>query len=167
MKIDQLNASQLKKLQKQLEEIAVKDLDLSSEKVINLGFPVASYDYDDGEVASQFFILGRWGKTCSSTRLLDVAGNSSTADDGKVVFLLSQFTCDTNNNYSAPVDLVATPRSGKPCYTTTTLTLIGPSDPGFFNDVQITLFTWMPNGSPAPNISVDWRCRLPVIAVIQ
>jgi hypothetical protein len=62
MKIDQLNASQLKKLQKQLEEIAVKDLDLSSEKVINLSFPVASYDYEDGEVASQFFILGRWGK---------------------------------------------------------------------------------------------------------
>jgi hypothetical protein len=79
---------------------------------------------------------------------------------------LSQFICDANY-YSAPVDLVATPRSEKPCYTTTTLTLIGPADPGTFHDVQITLFTWMPNGSPAPNVSVDWRCRLPATAVIQ
>src|SRR4051794_34850596 len=118
MVIDQTNAAQLKELQKQLEEIAGKDLDLSMEKLINFIFPVASHDYDDGQVTFQHIFLP--GKSCSRMQLLDVAGNSSTADDGKRVFLLSDFICSTQNLFAAPVNLVATPRSEKPCYTTTT-----------------------------------------------
>ena len=35
-----------------------------------------------------------------------------------------------------------------------------PNVPGAFNDLQITVFTWKPNGTAAPNVSFDWRCRL-------
>jgi hypothetical protein len=142
-----------------------KHLDLSVEKLINFIFPVASHDYQNGEVTFQHIFLP--GKSCSNMRLLDVAGNSSTADDGKHAFLLSVCIC-TQNLFAAPVNLVATPRSEKPCYTTTMLNLVpSPTWPGFFSDVQITVFTWSPNGSPAPNVSVDWRCRLPWPEIIQ
>ena len=94
-------------------------------------------------------------------KLLDVAGNSGTLSDGKRTFLLSDFLCSTNNSFAAPVNLVATPRATSPCYATSTLTLVqNPTLPSAFSDVQITIFTWAPNGSPAPSVSVDWRCRL-------
>ena len=34
------------------------------------------------------------------------------------------------------------------------------SVPGAFSDLQITVFTFKPNGTAAPNVSFDWRCRL-------
>ena len=81
---------------------------------------------------------------------------------------MSDFICGrhgepaSENLFTAPVHLVATPRSDKPCYTTTMFKLVpNPSFPGFSKDVQITLFTWKDNGSPGPDISVDWRCRVP------
>jgi hypothetical protein len=165
MEVDQINAAQLKKLQKQLEEIIGKDLDLSVDKLVNFIFPVASYDFEDGQVTFQHIFLPR--KSCSDRPLLDVAGNSSTAADGKRVFLLSDFICSTHNSFGAPVNLVATPRSEKPFYTTTALKLVpNPAAPGSFNDLEITVFTWTPNGSPAPDVSVDWRCRLVSFPVI-
>jgi hypothetical protein len=57
MEIDQINTAQLTKLQKQLEQIAGKHLDLSVEKLINFIFPVASHDYQDGEVTFQHIFL--------------------------------------------------------------------------------------------------------------
>ena len=166
MDIDSKKAAQLNKLQKELEDLAGKDIDISLDKLMHFIFPIASHSYDDtGEVTFQRIFYP--GKSCSQMRLLDVAGNSSTADDGKRVFLLSDFLCSTNNSFAAPVNLVATPRSTSPCYTTTTLNLVpDPSQPNFFTDVQITVFTWSPNGSPAPNVSVDWRCRLVSFEII-
>jgi hypothetical protein len=159
MKIDQVSTAQLAKLQKQVEQITGKDLDLSVEKLRNFIYPAASHDSQDGEVTYLGIFLPI--KSCSNWTLLDVAGNSSTADDGKRTFLLTDFVC-TQNLFAAPVNLVATPRSEKPCYTTTTFNPVpSPTWPGFYSDVQITVFTWSPNGSPAPNVSVDWRCRLP------
>jgi hypothetical protein len=35
-----------------------------------------------------------------------------------------------------------------------------PNVPGAFSDLQITVFTFKPNGTAAPNVSFDWRCRL-------
>jgi len=120
---------------------------------------------DEGQVTYERIFLP--GKTCSPSELLDVAGNSSTGADGKRVFRLSDFLCSTSNNFAAPVNLVATPRSTSPCYATSTLTLVpNPALPTAFNDVEITIFTWAPNGSPAPSVSVDWRCRLVQFEVI-
>jgi hypothetical protein len=38
--------------------------------------------------------------------------------------------------------------------------LVRNPDSPIFNDLQITAFTWKPNGEPAPNIPFDWRCRV-------
>jgi len=32
--------------------------------------------------------------------------------------------------------------------------------------LQITVFTFKPNGTAAPNVSFDWRCRLLAIQTI-
>ena len=166
MGIDTKKASQLDKLRKDLQDIAGKEVDISPDRLINFIFPIASSSFDDpGDVTFERIFFP--GKSCSPMRLLDVAGNSSTAADGKRVFLLSDFLCSTNNSFAAPVNLVATPRSTSPCYATTTLNLVpNPSAPNFFSDVQITVLSWSPNGSPAPNISVDWRCRLVSFQII-
>jgi hypothetical protein len=164
MEIDQLSTAELGKLQKQLEKIAGKDLDLGVEKLRNFIYPAASHDIQDGEVTN----LGIFWpiKNCSNWQLLDVAANSSTADNGKRTFLLTDFVCD-QNLFAPPVNLVATPRSEKPCYTTTNINPVPSPTPGYYSDVQITVFTWSPDGSPAPNVSVDWRCRLPWPVIIE
>ena len=166
MDIDTKNAAKLKQLKKQLDDLAGKDIDVTAEKLIHFIFPISSHSLDDtGEVTFQRIFFP--GKSCSQMRLLDVAGNSSTGDDGKRVFLLSDFLCTTNNVFAAPVSLVATPRSTSPVYATTTLTLVpNPALPTSFSDVQITVFAWNPNGSPAPSVSIDWRCRLPSFEII-
>lgn len=169
MDIDPKNAAKLKQLKKQLDDLAGKNLDVSAEQLIHFIFPIASQSIDDpGTVTFQRIFFPFPGKSCSQMRLLDVAGNSSTGDDGKRVFLLSDFLCSTNNAFAAPVSLVATPRSASPCYATTTLTLVpNPALPTSFSDVQITVFAWNPNGSPAPGVSIDWRCRLPSFEIIE
>jgi hypothetical protein len=160
MAIDPSKTDALNQLKKQLNELAGRDIGLSDERVAHVIFPIASSSVDDaGEVTYERLFLP--GKFCSQMELLDVAGNSSTGDDGKRVFLLSDFLCSTDNSFAAPVNLVATPRSASPCYATSSLTLVQkPAQPNVFNDVRITIFTWAPDGSPAPSVSVDWRCRL-------
>jgi hypothetical protein len=166
MEIDTKKEAKLKELKKQLDGLAGKELDLSTEQLVQFIFPVASQSYDDtGAVTYQRIIFP--GKSCQQMRLLDVAGSSSTGDDGKRVFLLSSFLCSNLNSFAAPVNLVATPRSASPCYTTTTLRLVPtPNVPNAFSDVEVTVFAWKPNGSPAPGISIDWRCRLVSFQII-
>jgi hypothetical protein len=150
----------LKELRRQLNELAGRQIDVSDENLIHFIFPIASSSVDDpGEVTFERIFFP--GKSCSQMRLLDVAGNSTTGANGQRVFLLTDFLCTTQNSFAAPVNLVATPRSSSPCYTTTSLTLVpDPTLPNTFKDVQITVFTWNPAGAPAPGVSVDWRCRL-------
>jgi hypothetical protein len=167
MPIDPSKANLLKELRRQLNELAGRQIDVSDDNLIQFIFPIASSSVDDaGEVTFERIIFP--GKTCSQMELLDVAGNSTTGDDGQRVFRLSDFLCSTFNSFAAPVNLVATPRASTPCYATTTLTLVpNPAIPNTFTDVQITMFTWNPPGTPAPGISVDWRCRLAQFAIIQ
>ena len=150
---------------KQLSELAGRDIRAGEEHLIHLTFPIASSTVEPGQVTFERIFFP--GKFCSPATLLDVAGNTSTLTDGKRVFRLSDFLCSTNNSFAPPVNLVATPRSASPGYATSTLTLVpNPAFPGAFIDVEITIFTWAPNGSPAPSVSVDWRCRLVQIPII-
>jgi hypothetical protein len=41
-----------------------------------------------------------------------------------------------------------------------------PSLPNTFKDVQMTVLSWAPIGSPAPQVSVDWHCRLVQFQII-
>jgi hypothetical protein len=150
----------LRELRRQLNELAGRQIEVSDEHLLHFIFPIASSTVDDtGEVTFERIFLP--GKSCSQMRLLDVAGNSTTANDGRRVFLLSDFLCSTQNSFAAPANLLATPRSTNPCYATSSLRLVpNPALPNAFSDLEITLCTWGPSGAPAAGISVDWRCRL-------
>ena len=56
-----------------------------------------------------------------------------------------------------PINVVATPRVSTPCFITLTHDL---TTQGEATDIEITAFTWMTDGTPAPNILFDWRCRV-------
>ena len=82
-------------------------------------------------------------------------------------FLLSGFICEDLNEFSEPVYLLATPHMATPCYMTITHEIVPTNPPNPpFNDVQITAYSWGPNGIAAPNISFDWRCRVPSAEII-
>jgi hypothetical protein len=114
---------------------------------------------DHSQVASRRIIsAGNLGT--GPLTFLDASGRASTGPDGRRVFRLSDFVCDINS-FSEPVFLIATPKTSRACHVTLTHELIeNPSDPGSFSDVEITAFTWKPNGTADPNIVFDWRCRV-------
>ena len=164
MEIDDKLMKQLAELKKQLEKISGHPTDVSPEQLISLFSRISLFTSEDGTIMSRSFIFP--SKSCTQAsaiqaNLLDLTSRSTTSTDGKSTFLLSNFICSTVNSFGEPVNVLVTPNSNSPCYATMTHTLVpNPSAPGTFNDLQINVFTWKPDGSPAPNISFDWRCRL-------
>jgi hypothetical protein len=164
MEIDDKLMKQLAELKKQLEKVSGHPIDASPEQLIQLFSRVSLFNFEDGTVMSRSFIFP--GKSCTQASaiqasLLDLTSRSTTGTDGKLTFLLSNFICSTVNSFGEPVNVLVTPNSSIPCYATMTHTLVpNPSAPGTFNDLQMNVFTWKPDGSPAPSISFDWRCRL-------
>lgn len=164
MEIDDKLSKDLIDLKKQLESISGQKIDASPEQLFPLFFRVSLSTAEDGTVMSRSIFFP--SKSCVQASglpasLLDVSSRSSTGADGKRVFLLSDFICSTINSFAEPVSVVVTPNTATPCYATMTHALVAnPSFPGSFNDLQITVFTWKPDGTAAPNIGFDWRCRL-------
>src|SRR6516162_6365882 len=170
MSIDPEMARKLAELKKQLEEVTGREIDASPEQLAIFAFPVGSAFYaaahESAEVLWRRIIFP--GKFCvAPVRLLEASGRSTTGSDGKSVFLLSVFICSGANEFSEPVYLLATPHVATACYMTMTHEII-PRDPPSppFNDVRITAYSWAPNGIAAPNISFDWRCRVPSAEII-
>lgn len=160
--IDQGALAQLKR---QLEELAGRELDLTDVQVINLITAIGARTDSDGSVTYQHVILPR--KFCRDARLMDVTGQVVTAGNGAVTFLLSSFICVTPLSVLPPVNLVATPFSPRPVYVTTEYKLVpNPAVPAAFADLEITLMAWSPGGSPAPEVVIDWRCRLVKVDLI-
>src|SRR5215510_1244623 len=64
-----------------------------------------------------------------------------------------------------PINIVATPRAERPVFLTVTYAPAAPEPQvhPFRPDVQITVFAWEANGTPAPNVEFDWRCRTAVV----
>ena len=168
----EIDSKKLDEIKKQVETITGRKIDASPEQLIQLFFRVSLSSSEDGVVMSRSIILP--GKSCVATTafqpaatLLDVSSRSSTGADGKVVFLLTDFICSTINSFSEPICLLVTPNATTPSYATMTHRLVpNPAAPGSFNDLQITVFTWNANGSPAPNVSFDWRCRLLSLGIV-
>jgi hypothetical protein len=170
MSIDPEMERKLAKLKKQLEEITGKEIDASPEQLAIFAYPAGSAFYaftdEESEVLWRRIIFP--GTFCvEPVRLLEAGGRSSTGTDGKSVFLLSSFLCPGVHQFSEPVNLLATPHVAKACYITMTHEIVpNPNDPGY-NDVQITAYAWGSNGAAAPNISFDWRCRVPSAEIIS
>jgi hypothetical protein len=155
---------------KQIETIVGHDIDPNVERIINLFHPAGSYALffmDQSAQACWRRIFPFPGKDCSIVRLLEAAGVSSTLADGKRVFQVSDVVCPEGVlwSFGEPINVVATPLAESPILLTMTYSLIsqGP-DPSFQPDVQMTIFAWNADGSPAPNIMFDWRCRAVVLS---
>ncbi len=88
----------------------------------------------------------------STAALLDITGVSSTDAGGNAVFRVTTFA-GSEIDAVEPVNVVATPLGGAPVFLTLEHAIVS-------GDVEITVHSWSPQGSPAPNIIFDWRCRL-------
>jgi hypothetical protein len=162
-------------LKKHLEGIAGNKIDLSAEQLVAAVFPIAASTYlakhdidNDAWITKRRLIFPQ--PVCTDSELLDTSGLSETGTDGKLVFRLRTFLCDRDSlgAFEEPVNLVATPQGPKPHYVTMLHHLIKtvPASP-YFTDVEISAFTWNPDGSPAPNVWFFWRCRVVAYAIIQ
>ena len=151
-------------VKKQLEALAGRDLHVPADQLLKIWFPAGAYSYNEGNACWRSIFPIVPGKSCSDATLLDVSGANSTADNGQLIFQISEVVCFTDAHIlSEPINVVVTPRSSSPCFATQAHLLINSN-----TDVQITVFTWDANGNPAPNVSFDWRCRVvsePIIFV--
>ena len=167
MQIEHQQLAKLAELKKQLEGLAGGGIDASPEQLIQLVLAIGAQSYDDGGDVTYRRIFFPQSNSCGQRQLLDSNGSSFSGADGKSVFLLSSFLCSDVNSFAAPVNLLVTPRSATPCYATATYSLVpNPNVPGVFQDLQVSIFTWAPGGTAAPNIAVDWRCRLVSLPII-
>ena len=145
---------------RQLEAAAGRPLDVSPEQLKWLLYPAGSYAYfgvDENAKATWKNLLFDT-KYCNSATLLDVCGVSSTGADGKRVFLLSDVWCPQLEELSEPINVVVTPLSENPYFVTMTYSLVG--SPGYYTDLQITVFAWNTTGTPAAAVPFHWRCRV-------
>ncbi|MGC1483548.1 MAG: hypothetical protein WA789_07140 [Candidatus Acidiferrum sp.] len=143
-------------VKKQLEALAGRDLHVPADQLIRLWYPAGAYSYNDGNACWRSVFPIFPGKSCSDATLLDVSGVNSTADNGQLVFQISEVVCFMDAHaLSEPINVVVTPRSSSPSFATQTHALINSN-----TDVQITVYTWDANGNPAPNVAFDWRCRV-------
>jgi hypothetical protein len=165
--------AKLDKIREQLEQIEGKKVDVSSEQLISLVYPIASHTYlgrhdpdDDAWVTRRRIIFPL--PICTDSRLLDSSGLSATGTDGKLAFRLRSFLCGRDGiaQFSEPVNIVATPQGPKPHFVTIAHQLIKDPILSAFTDLEITASTWSPNGTPAPNIWFYWRCRVPADTII-
>ncbi len=151
--------SQQEDLKKHFEAILGRELDeIGEPDDVALRERVASYttDTDDSWTTSRDIgTTGNSTKACGRASLLDVSGIARTGSDGTTEFLLSEFFCRAPS-FGYPINFVATPRSQTPVFLTAWRSLTGDR-----TDVRVRVATWDPSGSPAPNTSFDWRCRVP------
>jgi hypothetical protein len=157
-------------LKKQIETIVGHEIDPGVERIITLFHPAGSYAVfwmDQSAQACWRRLFPFPGKDCSIVRLLEATGVSSTLADGKRVFQVSDVVCPEGVlwSFGEPINVIATPLAESPIFLTMTYSLVpqGP-DPSFRPDVQMTVFTWNADGTPAPNVSFDWRCRAVILS---
>jgi hypothetical protein len=164
-------------LKKQLEAIVGYKINTEALQFVDLIQSVATSDESGGSITQISLIVVRPNE-CRSSRLLDVSGFATSGSDGKILFRLNHFLCpfggvlpptlDPNApatlprpKYSQPINVVATPLSSTPCFLTLVHSLVGNGA-----DVEIKVSTWDANGVVAPNVSFDWRCRVPLLDII-
>jgi hypothetical protein len=115
-----------------------------------------------GKVVSRNVIGG--GISCAVIELLDISGFSVVPDTGNTTLRIRSLLCPDDRDrfaYDPPVNIVATPVSATPLFTTVMHSLIV-NQFNIATDVEIHIFAWQTNGAPAPHVTVDWRCRVPV-----
>jgi hypothetical protein len=158
-------------LKEQIETIG-HEIDPDVERLIKFSYPAGSYTAFGEVLTSESHVCWRRiypfpNKVCSfGVPLLDATGVSSTLADGKRVFHVGDVVCPQGASFGfgEPINIVATPLAESRTFLTMTYSLIpqGP-DPSIHPDVQMTVFAWNTDGSPAPNVVFDWRCRAVIL----
>lgn len=161
-----------------LEAFAGHAIDASEqqiqEQLIHFAVPFSTYSFTPagtgtekadniGQVVTRNIIVVG-SPSCSTSELLDVSGVNATSDTGNLTLLVKDFLCpdEPGRVYNEPVNIVATAVSANPFILTVTHSLISSPTP----NVQINIFSWDFNGAPAPNVVVNWRCRVPTFPLI-
>lgn len=153
-------------LKKHFEAILGRELEAPEPGDVVLRDRIASYTAAEGSITSrEIGTTGDSTKACSAANLLDVSGVARTGEDGTAEFMLSDFFCEflgkNRPSFQFPVNFVATPRSLTPVFVTG---LARPTSGR--KDVRIRVAAWAASGTPAPNTSLDWRCRVPYEEII-
>jgi hypothetical protein len=156
-----------KDLKKQFELILGRPIDLDSDDPVVLRESVALSTYfPDEDIQSEITSreIGTTGdstKRCRGNSAVNVSGGASTGSNGIVEFLLSDFICNEDEfSFTAPINVVATPRGRIPVFLTLTHSFITDGQ-NVARDIKIKVFSWNANGNPAPNIGFDWQCVTP------
>jgi hypothetical protein len=94
---------------------------------------------------------------------MEVSGLARTDSGGKIEFLLSEYFCLKSVQFQYPLNMVATARSAKPITASVEIALT--SD---WRDAEVSIASWnLVDGSPAPDTSVFWNCRIPYPVTID
>jgi hypothetical protein len=164
-----------------LEAFAGHTIDASTDQLeeqlrLTFVFPFSTYSIapntpdpsgdNVGNVVTRNLIVFR-PNSCTQTELLDVSAFAVIPDTGNTTLRLKRFLCpDDAHFFAAPINIVATSVSATPIFATVTHSFIFDQ----FNnaiDVEFQIFAWDAEGAPAPNVTVDWRCRVPVFIIIE
>ncbi len=148
-------------IKKHLEAILGESLTADAIARINLFQAVASSTVSDGSTTLKNIRPVAVPNHCYQTRLLDVSGIFTTGTDGKSFFRLTDFICPTGETFGPTINVVATPLSTTPCFLTVNRSLVNNGA-----NVEIHVSTWNADGTAAPSISFDWRCRVELVTVI-
>ncbi len=166
-----------------LEAFAGHEIDATTQqieqRIRSLVVPFSTYSFtpaatgtvdedNTGEVVSRNIIIFA-PPVCATSELLDVSGVSVTSATGNVTLLIKNFLCPNEDGrfYSEPVNIVATPVSASPFFLTVTHSLVIAPPLTSATNVQINIFAWDVKGAPAPNVVVNWRCRVPTSTIIE
>ena len=102
--------------------------------------------------------------SCGKLSLFSAAAQTTTGEDGKADFMLSEYICPPLGMvHQLPLIFVATPHEQQPVFVTVNHLLVVPDDAP--RDFRIQLYTWEAGGAPAKKISVDWYCQFPFYTV--
>src|SRR5688572_26484209 len=113
--------SEKSNIKKALEEMLGYELTEDALQRIDLLQAVASYDRTDvpGHFVTRRSLIANFPpKTCEQQDLLDVSGWWLTGDNGKSVFRLTSFLCYEAVPFMQPINVVVTPISSKPYFST-------------------------------------------------
>ena len=133
---------------------------------IAIQWPIAIYSIEESTTTIQNLILG---KRCVSSRMLDLSGGGVTDANGKATIRLKDVTClfappQAGQNFlvaSAPINVVATPRTQVATHLTVRATLVSAD-----RDAQIEVFGWDAQGQPAARTPFYWRCTVALQEVV-
>jgi hypothetical protein len=148
-------------MKKALDKILGDEFTEEQLQGLQLFLKVASWDRSDvlqGFVTKKPLIFGV--KSCERQKLLDVSGSAGTGTDGKARFRLTDFICFDKAAFEHPINVIATPLASKPVFLTILHSLLMDPTNTFAIDVDIQVFTWDANGTAAPKIPFNWRCRV-------